>query len=705
MTVRYLINEKGEPFADGELDSLVRAFDALSVADRVAYRNDNASAIARHPAERLLIVAGPGTGKSSIFKQRVLYWLERKPEAQILALSFVRKLVADLRTDIQTDEALSDAQKRQVDVFTLHKYARSVVEQNRGTREWRFAPHFRIIGQTWKEVVWHDALLLSGQKKAGQYPWKAFEKQLYDDRFIDTDEWKALYDAYFTLCRFYNAAGFGDLILRAKDALIENPNLNQHHFFIVDEYQDFNISEERLLNQITRSAEATLTVGDDEQVLYERLKSSKASLIRAIYADRNVVNAMLAFCSRCGFHITRAASHFIKQGADPASIKKIYLPIGGADKALKVHVVGCASAATAVDYIRKFIEDHNAEIVQRKKDLAAGDSKDPYLLILSPSGTVNFYRPNAAKAELMDLLRPYAEQQAEFSEDYYKVLNYYSLANYPLNNFTFRRVLHHEGIIDDELLRLLETCIAKKQSLSSMEADCIKHAATKAAMVREIVESKRAVEEKVAAIAKLLQISDPERLRSDMDTKGIDKQQADTIEHQEEEEAELAEIKEKPMCAVELMTIVGSKGLSADHVIIIGFDNVNTSWVTRNAFFVAMTRARTSLHTITALKAGGATQVHGFLDNMPDPHLEFSKYTKRKRTREVFGGRREFSQYLRNLRRGVPDAKRGSGNLQIRHNLTSGLNGEYQVRPPFNVAQSAVVSEAASGECTCSQSA
>ena len=66
---------------------------------------------------------------------------------------------------------------------------------------------------------------------------------------------------------------------------------------------------------------------------------------------------------------------------------------------------------------------------------------------------------------------------------------------------------------------------------------------------------------------------------------------------------------------MELMTIVGSKGLSADHVIIIGFDNVNIGWVTGNAFYVAMTRARHSLHIITALKAGGAACPHDFLDN------------------------------------------------------------------------------------------
>jgi hypothetical protein len=650
MATRYLINADGKPFTDADLNALAKELDALNPNARVEYRNANASAIAQLIAERILIVAGPGTGKSTIFKQRVLFWLERAPEAAILALSFVRKLVADLKNDIQNDGTLTDNQKSQVDIFTLHKYARSIVEQNRGTREWSFGPHFRIIGQSWKDVVWHDVLLLSGQKDADRYSWKAFEKQLHDDAFDQSAEWKQLRKAYFTLCQLYNAAGFSDLILRARDALAENPKLNQHHYFIVDEYQDFNVSEDRLLSRITLAAEGTLTVGDDDQVLYESLKSGKASLIRGIYSDPSVVNAMLAFCGRCDFHITRTASHFIKQQPDPFSIKKIYLPIGQADTSLKVHVVGCATPTTAVDYVRKFMEDYSAEIEQRTGELAAGNSKDPHLLILSPSGAVKFYGLKGAKAELFELLRPYAQRQIDFSEDYYKVLNYYSLANYPLNNFTFRKVLHYEGVSDAELLPLLTTCTAGKKSFSSIDTGCIKNASANATAVRDIVESNRAINDKVKALAERIRISDQKRLCADLSADGIDKKQVDAIEHKEEEDAELAETQEKPMCAVELLTIVGSKGLSADHVIIIGFDNVNMAWVKRNAFFVAMTRARKSLHVVTALKAGGATDAHEFLNRLPDAHVEFAKYTKGKRVRETFGTRREFVQYLRNLR-------------------------------------------------------
>ena len=122
------------------------------------------------------------------------------------------------------------------------------------------------------------------------------------------------------------------------------------------------------------------------------------------------------------------------------------------------------------------------------------------------------------------------------------------------------------------------------------------------------------------------------------------------IEHQEEEEAELEEIEVKKMGAIELMTIIGSKGLSADHVIIVGFDNVNMgSWITSNAFYVAMTRARKSLHILTALKSGGARQAHNFFEQLPDEHAEYYSYKKSNHSKKQLQGKQGFKNYLNNL--------------------------------------------------------
>jgi superfamily I DNA/RNA helicase len=651
MPIRHLINNDGSPFDAKELDSLVVEMDALDLDARRALRDANAASVANHSADEMLIVAGPGTGKSTLFKQRIKFWLDQDSQATILALSFVRKLVADLQSDIQNDPTLTDDQKRRVDVFTLHKYARSVVEQNHGTKEWTFAPHFRIIGQSWKDIVWGDVLLAAGQEDRAQYSWKAFEKQLHDERFDQSVEWKRLKRTYFELCQFYNAAGFSDMILRSKDALAENPDLNTHQFFIFDEYQDFNESEENLLNQITATAKAVLIVGDDDQVLYESLKSGKASLIRSIYADTTVVNAMLPFCGRCDFHITCAAGHFIAQEADPDCIRKIYLPMSDPAATQKVQVVACAAPTAAVDYIRKFIETHKDQIEKREEELAAGTAKDAFLLILSPSRAADFYRLNDARDELLKLIAPYQQERREFSEDYYKVLNYYSLDRFPTNNFTFRKVLHYEGIDAGELKVLLETCLPSRTPFSKVDNEKIKAALATAKAVREIMESSNTVAQKIEALSEHLQLDDSGLFLQDLKKAAIDDEKVSAVEHQEEEAAELEEIEVKQMAAIELMTIVGSKGLSADHVIIIGFDNVNMSYVTANAFFVAMTRARRSLHMITALKAGGAAHPHDFLDTLPDANLEFSKYTKGERVQTAFEGRGAFRDFLRYLNR------------------------------------------------------
>ena len=242
------------------------------------------------------------------------------------------------------------------------------------------------------------------------------------------------------------------------------------------------------MEEITDAADGTLIVGDDDQVLYETLKSGKASLIRAIYTSTDVVNAMLPFCGRCDFHITRTASHFIKQDGDEECIEKIYLPMTEREGTKKVQIVGCAQPSTAVDYIRKFIEGHKDEIDQRRKDLAEGTSKDAFLLILSPSKRVDFYKLHDAKDELFDLIKPYQEERKKFSDDYYKVLTYYALARYPIDNFNFRKVLYHEGVETDDLLPLLQTCIADSKSFAALGTDITKAALEKAETVRDILD-------------------------------------------------------------------------------------------------------------------------------------------------------------------------------------------------------------------------
>lgn len=656
MAIRFLINDDCTPFDPDELAELGDQLDLLSDAERRDFRNQNASTLAENGGDKFLIVSGPGTGKSTLFLSRIKNWLNHEVGAKILVSSFVRKLVADLQNDINADVALTEEQRSNITASTLHKLARSIVEKNNGTTDWPFKPHFKLIPQVWKKVVWHDVLGLHEGLDDENYTWKSFASQTQRVEFDESKEWKELTKTYLRLCKFYNAAGFDDLILRAATAVKERPELIEFDRFIIDEYQDFNLSEQRLIEQVVVDSKGLLIVGDDEQVLYENLKSGTPSLIRKLYEEKNYVKGMLPFCGRSSFHITKSAAFFIQQNQAEECIKKVYLPITTGDEHPKVQTIACATPSTAVDYIAKFITTHQAEINARMTDLENGDAKDAFLLILTPARKMKFY--GAAAEGLVETVNLYRTEVRSFSEDYYKLLNYYSLTKYPWDNFTFRKVLHYENLAEDTIRVLISEALAGELDFCELEAPEIGAIIEKCLAIREILESETELSEKLLALSHQMHFDDRDQLLKDVERKSIVGDEGFELGHDDDEEAELEETEVKKMGAVELLSIVGAKGLSADHVIVIGFDNVNMSYVTRNAFFVAITRPRHSLHLLTARESGGAIGPSEYLDQLPIEHLEFYKYKKTGRTKELLANKQAFNAYLRSLgnfrgRRGV----------------------------------------------------
>jgi superfamily I DNA/RNA helicase len=467
------------------------------------------------------------------------------------------------------------------------------------------------------------------------------------------------------LSQFYNAAGFADLILHATLVLQENPARKEYQFFIIDEYQDFNEAEEELIRTLTSESRGVLIVGDDDQVLYETLKSGKAELIRALYSDNDYVNAMLPYCSRTSSsHIVKTADHFIRNKLQKDGIEKIYLPIkktGGA----KIKVVACSTAASAVDYIETFINANAENIAERKRELQDGSKKDPFLLILSPAKDVGFYKAKGADIELKKLVAVYKRDDQTFSGDYFRILSYYSLSKYPNNNFMFRKVMHYEQVPRKEVTRLLQMALAEEKGLAKMRSyeGTIEYILTKSNAIREILEGPESLEKKMLSLSEQVSFSDKKALEVDLALREFNEARVAEFEIDEEDQAELAEVETQPMSAVELITIMGAKGLSADNVIVIGFDNVNMSWLTRNAFYVALTRTRDSLHLIIALKSGGSKGAHPFLQEFPGAHVEFYKHNKTKNLTTVLQSRSDFTKYLARL---VWMTSKSAGNKKAR---------------------------------------
>ncbi len=296
------------------------------------------------------------------------------------------------------------------------------------------------------------------------------------------------------------------------------------------------------------------------------------------------------------------------------------------------------TAATAINppcSPQQFINEHQSELDEHTEKMQAGDETDPFLLILTPRRHAPFYNTGNADEHLREWLRQWVPIDTGHSEDYKLVATYCSVNRNPLDNFALRKVLGFEGASAADVHPLLLEALSRGCSLSETDDPMIENALDKCAAVALVVEDDElANQEKVRKIGASVSIGDLERLAAEFDADPLD----GTV-FGADEEAEEAIQTAGAAAAVEMMTMVGSKGLSARHVILIGCDDVNLAKTSRLTFFVALTRARQSLHLITSCKAGGTTRVHSFVDDLPADCCEYVVYKKTGSMIEHFADR------------------------------------------------------------------
>jgi superfamily I DNA/RNA helicase len=623
---------------DGHIEAMGAQLSVLTSEERVAYRNANATAIAKSTATHVLVVAGPGSGKSHLFMDRARHWLDTDEDGHVLVSTFVRKLIGDLRSDIA---ALPPSLRKRVEATTVHGLARGLIERGRGSPARPRRRHVRIIDRFWSSVVWSDVFgfrpELSGDYREGD-----FKRQLYSEVIDSTEEWPWVHEQYEQVCRFYNAVGFADSIAIAIEAVEADDDLATHDYWIVDEYQDLNTAEDHLIRATAARAKGVLLAGDDDQALYQELKLSLPEIITGYYADSQWAKGMLPFCSRCDRHICDAASEFVRGHRDAAAIAKLYLPLRVDGNAEPVHVVGTAAPTSAIDYIRRFLEERSDEYDEYMVRRAAGDDSDPFLLILSQSGRFSMGKNLPADDELEVLLAEYSDPVPAWSADYQKISGYCIAGWDAYDNFAMRKVLHFEDMLDEDIHNVIAQAMEEDRTLRDVVREHDPHLIHRMLAVTAVLEGfDQDPDYAMSELDRLLQLDDVDGLRQELEQRPI--QQSGARDVEDEEAVETADLGPP----VQAMSVVGSKGLSAHHVIVIGCDDLNMGHVTPLAFFVAMTRARKTLHLVTSLKAGG--QPHNYLAQLPAASCDYSVYKKSGRVLEAKANWASLARYLSNL--------------------------------------------------------
>jgi len=236
----------------------------------------------------VMIIAGPGSGKTRVLTYRIAYLMECGIDPfNILALTFTNKASREMRERI---EKIAGNEARNLWMGTFHSvFARLLrVEAPKLGYTSNFtiydtADTKNLIKQIVKELGLNTDLYkpgivynrISGAKN------QLITPELYMSNFNFTAEDEAtgrpklgeIYMTYAKRCFKAGAMDFDDLLLKTNELLEKNPDVlykyqNKFQFLMIDEFQDTNHVQYSIVKRLAAVNENIAVVGDDAQSIY-----------------------------------------------------------------------------------------------------------------------------------------------------------------------------------------------------------------------------------------------------------------------------------------------------------------------------------------------------------------------------------------------------------------------------------------------------
>jgi DNA helicase-2/ATP-dependent DNA helicase PcrA len=237
--------------------------------------NPEQRAAVTHPRGPLLVLAGAGSGKTRVIVHRIAYLVEGigTPPWAILAVTFTNKAAGEMRERLQK---LLGPAGRDVWVSTFHSAGASILR--------REAPS-TVLARNFTIYDDDDQIALAKRvlRDAGRESEAAAARDLVStvDRLkngmVDaadlTADLRDLTVRYDVALRAANAADFGDLLALPVDLFDRHPDVLARYrqrfaHVLVDEFQDTNRMQYRLLEQLCPPPGNLCVVGDDDQSIY-----------------------------------------------------------------------------------------------------------------------------------------------------------------------------------------------------------------------------------------------------------------------------------------------------------------------------------------------------------------------------------------------------------------------------------------------------
>ena len=216
----------------------------------------------------LLVVAGPGSGKTRTLTRRIAHLVTNHAvdPARCLAITFTRRAAGEMRDRLRT--LLPDAWER-VALHTFHSLGLSILTAHHNAAGLQRG--FRVASEAERTRLLRDALGISERRARGRLSAISRAKRTAASPLDEVPG--EVMEAYQGAMEARNLCDFDDLVARAAHALESDPGIREQYrrryrWISVDEYQDVDEQQVRLLKQFVAPDGNLCAIGDPDQAIY-----------------------------------------------------------------------------------------------------------------------------------------------------------------------------------------------------------------------------------------------------------------------------------------------------------------------------------------------------------------------------------------------------------------------------------------------------
>lgn len=231
----------------------------------------------------LLVLAGAGSGKTSVITRKIAYLIKQCgiPGRHIAAVTFTNKASREMKERV--GQLVSGPAARGLTVSTFHNLGLNIIRTEH--KALGYKPGFSIFDSEDAKALIRDLMMKEGDENSDRINefqmaisnWKNAmltpEQAAKQATNAEESTLAHVYETYNRYLKAYNALDFDDLILLPVQLFNAHPDILSKwrlkiRYLLVDEYQDTNMAQYELVKQIVGDRHALTVVGDDDQSIY-----------------------------------------------------------------------------------------------------------------------------------------------------------------------------------------------------------------------------------------------------------------------------------------------------------------------------------------------------------------------------------------------------------------------------------------------------